>query len=109
MPFDRIAEAVASGEVEAGVMIHEELLYYPRLVLHWVVDLGAEWCQRNGLRLPIGLNVIRRDLPHPLCRGFAPRCVAVCGTVLNIRAKLWTVFAAMAAVLEDNARLGTLR
>ncbi|MGH7168997.1 MAG: MqnA/MqnD/SBP family protein, partial [Gemmataceae bacterium] len=65
MPFDRIADAVASGELEAGVMIHEELLYYPQLGLHRVVDLGAEWCQRNGLPLPIGLNVIRRDLGMP--------------------------------------------
>lgn len=62
MPFDRIADAVASGELEAGVMIHEELLYYPQLGLHCIVDLGAEWCQRNGLPLPVGLNVIRRDL-----------------------------------------------
>lgn len=62
MPFDRIAEAVAAGELEAGVMIHEELLYYPKLGLHPVVDLGAEWCRRHGLPLPVGLNVIRRDL-----------------------------------------------
>lgn len=62
MPFDRIADAVARGELEAGVMIHEELLYYPQLGLHRVADLGAEWCQRNGLPLPVGLNVIRRDL-----------------------------------------------
>jgi 1,4-dihydroxy-6-naphthoate synthase len=68
MPFDRIAEAVAAGEVEAGVMIHEELLYYPRLGLHRVVDLGAEWCRRNGLPLPVGLNVIRRDLGLPSMR-----------------------------------------
>lgn len=65
MPFDRIADAVAAGELEAGVMIHEELLYYPRLGLHRVVDLGAEWCQRSGLPLPVGLNVIRRDLGMP--------------------------------------------
>jgi 1,4-dihydroxy-6-naphthoate synthase len=62
MPFDRIAESVAAGALEAGVMIHEELLYYPRLGLHRVVDLGAEWCQRSGLPLPVGLNVVRRDL-----------------------------------------------
>jgi 1,4-dihydroxy-6-naphthoate synthase len=62
MPFDHIADAIAAGELEAGVMIHEELLYYPRLGLHRVADLGAEWCQRNGLPLPVGLNVIRRDL-----------------------------------------------
>lgn len=65
MPFDRIADAVATGELEAGVMIHEELLYYPRFGLHRVVDLGAEWCQRHGLPLPVGLNVIRRDLGMP--------------------------------------------
>jgi 1,4-dihydroxy-6-naphthoate synthase len=62
MPFDHIGEAVARGELDAGVMIHEELLYYPRLGLHRVVDLGAEWCRRNELPLPVGLNVIRRDL-----------------------------------------------
>jgi 1,4-dihydroxy-6-naphthoate synthase len=62
MAFDRIADAVAAGELEAGVMIHEELLYYPRMGLRRVVDLGAEWCERHGLPLPVGLNVIRRDL-----------------------------------------------
>jgi 1,4-dihydroxy-6-naphthoate synthase len=62
MAFDEIAAAVAAGQLEAGVMIHEELLYYPQLGLHRVVDLGAAWCQRHGLPLPVGLNVIRRDL-----------------------------------------------
>ena len=62
MAFDRIAGAVAAGELEAGVMIHEELLYYPRLGLRRVVDLGAEWCRQHELPLPVGLNVIRRDL-----------------------------------------------
>jgi 1,4-dihydroxy-6-naphthoate synthase len=62
MPFDRIGEAVAKGDLDAGVMIHEELLYYPRLGLQRVIDLGAEWCRRNQLPLPVGLNVIRRDL-----------------------------------------------
>jgi 1,4-dihydroxy-6-naphthoate synthase len=62
MPFDKIGEAVADGELDAGVMIHEELLYYPKLGLQRVVDLGAEWCDRHDLPLPVGLNVIRRDL-----------------------------------------------
>jgi 1,4-dihydroxy-6-naphthoate synthase len=62
MAFDQIGEAVAAGELDAGVMIHEELLYYPRLGLQRVADLGAEWCDRQGLPLPVGLNVIRRDL-----------------------------------------------
>jgi 1,4-dihydroxy-6-naphthoate synthase len=71
MPFDQIADAVVSGDLEAGVMIHEELLYYPRLGLRCVVDLGAAWCQRHDLPLPVGLNVIRRDLGpvamHRIC------------------------------------------
>ena len=62
MPFDRIGEAVADGDLDAGVMIHEELLYYPRLGLRPVRDLGAEWCARHDLPLPVGINVIRRDL-----------------------------------------------
>jgi 1,4-dihydroxy-6-naphthoate synthase len=62
MAFDQIAGAVAAGELEAGVMIHEELLYYPQLGLRRVVDLGAEWCRCYDLPLPVGLNVIRRDL-----------------------------------------------
>src|SRR6516225_436083 len=61
MAFDRIADAVAAGDLDAGVMIHEELLYYPQLGLHRVADLGAEWCRRNGLPLPVGLNIARRD------------------------------------------------
>jgi 1,4-dihydroxy-6-naphthoate synthase len=62
MPFDEIAAAVAAGSLVAGVMIHEELLYYPQLGLQRVADLGACWCEQNGLPLPVGLNVIRRDL-----------------------------------------------
>jgi 1,4-dihydroxy-6-naphthoate synthase len=62
MAFDEIAEAVATGKLEAGVMIHEELLYYPRMGLRRVADLGAEWCKRHDLPLPVGLNVIRRSL-----------------------------------------------
>jgi 1,4-dihydroxy-6-naphthoate synthase len=62
MPFDQVGAAVLCGEVDAGVMIHEELLYYPRLELHRVADLGAEWCRQHDLPLPVGLNVIRRDL-----------------------------------------------
>jgi 1,4-dihydroxy-6-naphthoate synthase len=62
MPYDEIADAVAVGELDAGVMIHEELLFYPQLGLHRVLDLGAAWCEQQGLPLPVGLNVIRRNL-----------------------------------------------
>jgi 1,4-dihydroxy-6-naphthoate synthase len=80
MPFDHIAAAVAGGELEAGVMIHEELLYYPRLGLRRIVDLGAQWCQRYGLPLPVGLNVIRRDLGAPTMETI---CKAIRGSLLE--------------------------
>ena len=62
MPFDEIASAVAAGNLDAGVMIHEELLFYPQMGLLRVIDLGGEWCRLNALPLPVGLNVVRRDL-----------------------------------------------
>ena len=74
VPFDRIGEAIAAGDLDAGVMIHEELLFYPKLGLHRVADLGAEWCRQHNLPLPVGLNVIRRDLGE---RAMESLCTAV--------------------------------
>jgi 1,4-dihydroxy-6-naphthoate synthase len=65
MPFDEIGPAVVDGDLAAGVMIHEELLYYPQMGLRKVVDLGAAWSEQNGLPLPVGLNIARRDLGAP--------------------------------------------
>jgi 1,4-dihydroxy-6-naphthoate synthase len=65
VPFDRIAEDVLGGKLDAGVMIHEELVYYPKLGLHRVADLGAEWCRQHEAPLAVGLNVVRRDLGRP--------------------------------------------
>jgi 1,4-dihydroxy-6-naphthoate synthase len=62
MAFDKIGAAVARGDLDAGVMIHEELLSYPKLGLRCVADLGAAWCAWAGLPLPVGLNVVRRDI-----------------------------------------------
>lgn len=62
MPFDRIAGAVASGQVHAGLLIHEAQLTFESLGLRQVVDLGAWWKRDTGLLLPLGLNVVRRDL-----------------------------------------------
>jgi 1,4-dihydroxy-6-naphthoate synthase len=62
MPYEQIGAAILRGELDAGVMIHEELLYYPRLGLRRIADLGAEWCREHGLPLPVGLNLVRRDL-----------------------------------------------
>ncbi|MDD4890430.1 MAG: ABC transporter substrate-binding protein [Phycisphaerae bacterium] len=62
MPFDQIIERVAGGEFEAGLIIHEGQLTYANQGLHKVVDLGVWWGEQTGLPLPLGGNVIRRDL-----------------------------------------------
>ncbi len=62
MPFDRVLDAVIAGEAHAGLVIHEGQLTYSQLGLHLVVDLGKWWQERTGLPLPLGANVIRRDL-----------------------------------------------
>jgi 1,4-dihydroxy-6-naphthoate synthase len=65
-PFERILEAVASGEVEAGLLIHEGQLTYRELGLHKALDLGVWWHEETGLPLPLGVNVARRDLRERL-------------------------------------------
>jgi len=63
MPFDRIQDAVREGEVAAGLLIHEGQLTYQDEGLKKIVDLGEWWAERTGgLPLPLGGNIIRRDL-----------------------------------------------
>ena len=61
-PFDKILDAVQEEEVDAGLIIHEGQLTYAREGLHKVIDLGEWWYEETGLPLPLGANVIRRDL-----------------------------------------------
>ena len=61
-PFNRIFEALAAGEVDAALLIHEGRLLYPARGLHLCTDLGVFWMERTGLPLPLGVNVIRRGL-----------------------------------------------
>jgi len=65
--FDEIVPAVLAGEVGAGVVIHEGQLTWQEEGLHRVVDLGVWWGeQTGGLPLPLGGNVVRRDLGDEL-------------------------------------------
>lgn len=66
MPFDEIIEAVQKGEADAGLLIHEGQLFYNQMGLHKVLDLGEWWYDKTGLPLPMGGNVIRRDLGKDL-------------------------------------------
>ena len=63
VPFDRIIEHVIAGGADAGLIIHEGQLTYAREGLHLIADLGEWWARETGgLPLPLGGNVIRRDL-----------------------------------------------
>jgi 1,4-dihydroxy-6-naphthoate synthase len=75
LPFDAILEAVARGEKEAGLLIHEGQLTYGRTGVHRILDLGEWWSRDTGLPLPLGGNAIRRDL--------GDRTIAEIGTLLK--------------------------
>jgi 1,4-dihydroxy-6-naphthoate synthase len=62
IPFDQIEDAVQRGEVDVGLLIHEGQLTYADDGLHLWEDLGAWWGRETGLPLPLGGNVVRRDL-----------------------------------------------
>ena len=66
--FDDIPRAVLAGEVDAGVIIHESQLTYQAEGLHKVLDFGELWKERDGLPVPLGLDVVRRDLGPELMR-----------------------------------------
>ena len=62
IPFDEIIPAVASGRYDAGLIIHEGQLTFQNQGLHLVTDLGVWWQEKTGLPLPLGGNVVRKDL-----------------------------------------------
>jgi 1,4-dihydroxy-6-naphthoate synthase len=63
MPFDQIQDAVREGRADSGLLIHEGQLTYGDEGLKKIVDLGEWWSRHtDGLPLPLGGNVIRRDL-----------------------------------------------
>jgi 1,4-dihydroxy-6-naphthoate synthase len=69
LPFDHILKAVEEGRYDAGLIIHEGQLTFQNQGLKLIVDLGVWWQEKTGLPLPLGGNVVRRDLgPHLMRR-----------------------------------------
>lgn len=66
MPFDEILGAVEQGRYDAGLIIHEGQLTFQNQGLQLVVDLGVWWQEKTSLPLPLGGNVVRRDLGSDL-------------------------------------------
>ena len=62
LPFDQIEDAIRGGTVDVGLLIHEGQLTYVDSGFHLWEDMGAWWLEETGLPLPLGGNVVRRDL-----------------------------------------------
>lgn len=63
VPFDQIFDYVRAGKAEVGLLIHEGQLTYAQEGFHLIRDLGEWWKTETGLPLPLGGNVIRKDIP----------------------------------------------
>ncbi|HEX6567226.1 MAG TPA: MqnA/MqnD/SBP family protein [Chthoniobacterales bacterium] len=63
VPFDEIFDYVRAGKAEVGLLIHEGQLTYAQEGFHLILDLGQWWKTETGLPLPLGGNVIRKDIP----------------------------------------------
>ena len=68
VPFDQIEDAVVDGQVDLGLLIHEGQLTFADRGLHLIQDLGEWWFGETGLPLPLGGNVVRKDLGADLTR-----------------------------------------
>jgi 1,4-dihydroxy-6-naphthoate synthase len=68
VPFDEIAARVLDGSVDAGLLIHEGQITYAGVGLSRITDLGAWWKRETGLPLPLGVNLVRKDLGADRCR-----------------------------------------
>lgn len=71
VPFDQIPRVVLEGQADVGLLIHEGQLTHPTLGLVTVLDLGKAWFRDTGLPLPLGVNVVRRDLGEAVHRAVA--------------------------------------
>lgn len=71
VPFDQILDAVKNGEVDCGLVIHEGQLTYSDEGLHKILDLGEWWWEETGLPLPLGVDVIRKNLGIKQMKSFS--------------------------------------
>jgi len=72
--YDEVPRALARGEVDVAVVIHEHRFEYARDGFHLVEDLGERWERETGLPVPLGGIFVRRDVPQALARSLA-RCI----------------------------------
>ncbi len=68
VPFDQIFDAVKHGKADAGLIIHEGQLTYAQAGFGKIIDLGEWWKRAKSLPLPLGGNVLRKDIPRGVQR-----------------------------------------
>src|SRR4030095_11584092 len=68
VPFDQISDALRSGQADVGLIIHEGQLTYGKSGFEKIVDLGKWWKEQTGFPLPLGGNVVRKDIPRAVRR-----------------------------------------
>ena len=71
VPFDEIIPGVIRGDYDVGLVIHEGQVTWANDGLHLILDLGVWWHEQTGLPLPLGGNVVRRDLGEEMCLSIA--------------------------------------
>lgn len=74
VPFDEIIPAIQEGKYQVGLIIHEGQLTYSRDGLFLIADMGVWWKKKTGLPLPLGVNVVRRDLGEEVVKEVS-RCM----------------------------------
>jgi 1,4-dihydroxy-6-naphthoate synthase len=87
VPFDQIEDAVLDGDVDLGLLIHEGQLTYQDRGLHLIADMGEWWYEETGLPLPLGGNVVRKDLGLPLMKDISRHLHASIAYGLDHRAQ----------------------
>lgn len=107
-PYARVFEALHAGEVDAALLIHEgRLTWSDDPSLHAVVEIGEGWTALTGLPLPLGGNVIRRDLGEPTIRAVSQACRASIEWSLAHRDEV--IDALLASGARDEAHLSRAR
>ena len=69
--FDSVEDAVTDGSADAGILLHEGQILYAERGFTAILDLGQRWFDETGLPIPLGLDVVRRDLPDELRQSIA--------------------------------------
>ena len=69
--FDAVEPAIRSGDADAGILLHEGQILFAERGFNAIMDLGKRWFDETGLPIPLGLDVVRRDLGPEVCQAVA--------------------------------------